>query len=66
MNEAQKRAVELVADGFREYISRETDHSAESVNYGREVLHIQQNSPLAALWRAFYAGYGAGVMGSTK
>ena len=60
LSDADKRMVEIVAARFRADIESEKTGNP-LVAYGREVLNIENNTPVAGIWWGYFIGFGAGI-----
>lgn len=60
LNDADKKMVEIIAAAFREKVGTEKTENPR-VAYGRELLGIENNTPVAGIWFGFWLGFSAGV-----
>lgn len=60
LNDADKKMVEIIAAAFREKVGTEKTENPR-VAYGRELLGIENNTPVAGIWWGFFVGFGAGI-----
>lgn len=60
LNDADKKMSEIIAAAFREKIGTEKPENPR-VEYCRELLEIEKNTPVAGILWGFYIGFGAGI-----
>ena len=60
LNDGDRRMVEIIAAAFREKVGTEKTENPR-VAYGRELLGIENNTPVAGIWWGFFVGFGAGI-----
>ena len=60
LSDTDKRMVEIVAARFQEDIESEKTGNP-LVAYGREILNIEDNTPVAGIWWGYFIGFGSGI-----
>ena len=60
LSDADKRMTEITVAAFRKKIAAEKTGNPR-IEYGRELLGLEQGSPASGVWFGFWLGFSAGV-----